>query len=461
MSAANSRACCGARAALALLFIALASCGGGEGAPPVGVAPGPAPSPVPAPPTTPLPTPQGFPVGAAVTATIDDRGGTLTSADGRLDITIPAGALGAPTVISIEPITNFAHGGFGPAYRLSPEGLGFALPVQLVFGYGADDLLGTAVAALGVSFQDAQGYWRALKNVTRDEQGRTLSVTTTHFSDWSRVTGVQLRPPRKTLRSSESLDLVVSYCEFVEDNSGSGDPLTMLQARCDSGGPIVWPVKDWSVDAIVGGDFAVGVVTPDARGDGARYQPPIVLNGSETHAVSVEVNLPGASKTLLVANITTADYPATWTGSSSGTLASGDRYRATVTWHDPALDSDGRIRYRFKGSVFAEVAPGPGGCTITPSSSDDVDIRWGVSYLAIDYAKSPPAFEVAGTTAWPVTVTCVTPPSSGSGNVEAVWLSGYALDRAPAYGELSADGRRIAGQAASPAGSWNWQFDAQ
>src|SRR5204863_9094362 len=54
----------------------------------------------------PEPSPVGVPAGDVVSASLGAAGGTASSADGRISVTIPAGALSADTPIGIQPITN-------------------------------------------------------------------------------------------------------------------------------------------------------------------------------------------------------------------------------------------------------------------------------------------------------------------------------------------------------------------
>jgi len=41
--------------------------------------------------------------------------------------------------------------------------------------------------AMGVAYQDAAGYWRPVQPVVRNVANHTVSVTTTHFSDWALI----------------------------------------------------------------------------------------------------------------------------------------------------------------------------------------------------------------------------------------------------------------------------------
>lgn len=70
----------------------------------------------------PSPAAVGTATGAPASKTIGAEGGSLSSTDGRITVTIPAGALANDTQIAIQPISNTASGGLGAAYRLSPAG---------------------------------------------------------------------------------------------------------------------------------------------------------------------------------------------------------------------------------------------------------------------------------------------------------------------------------------------------
>src|SRR6476661_8458618 len=92
----------------------------------------------------PVVTAIGQPVGSASTASIGAAGGSLTSPDGRVTLTIPAGALGAATSISIQPIENTAPLGVGLSYDFLPNGQQFAKPVTVTLHYTDEELAGTA-----------------------------------------------------------------------------------------------------------------------------------------------------------------------------------------------------------------------------------------------------------------------------------------------------------------------------
>jgi hypothetical protein len=131
-------------------------------------------------------TDHGDPIALGTTATFDPATGTtLRANDGGVALFVPAGAVTTATALSVTPVSNFARGGLGQAYRLGPEGTTFEAPVTLTFRAPSSLPAGTSFAGIAVMYQDASGFWRRVTPVTRDAARGTLSVQTTHFSDWA------------------------------------------------------------------------------------------------------------------------------------------------------------------------------------------------------------------------------------------------------------------------------------
>jgi len=289
-------------AAAALFVSALAGCGGGGGGgggannPPGGAVP--------------KATAVGAATGAVESKTIGAAGGDLTSADGKVTVTVPAGALSADTDIGIQPIDNNAHGGVGSGYRFTPDGQVFTAPVTLTFTYTDADVLGTAAAALGAAFQDANGFWDLLAGAVVDTGAKTVSVETDHFTDFSLVKGFQILPHSATLQPLDAIPLKVVYCfDPVSDPD-----LTSLAYTCDGQSFIDDPdlapliptatVSDWRANGIAGGNGTVGTVAGGNKS--AVYTAPGSAPASNPVAVSAKVKWQGGTATV-VANITVVD----------------------------------------------------------------------------------------------------------------------------------------------------------
>ena len=148
---------------------------------------------------------------ATVTATFDNpnlvaveigpAGGQVVSADGRLTLTIPAGALTAPVTITVErgdPATlSAAFDGLGiaNAYLLGPDGLEFQLPVAAEYrtDQAATDANGDLAAEVAVLLTEEDGAAVPLDEATTyvdGDAGTVRAAAELHHFSWI----VEFRP---------------------------------------------------------------------------------------------------------------------------------------------------------------------------------------------------------------------------------------------------------------------------
>ena len=154
----------------------------------------------------------GTPVGDKITKQIGATGGTLSSPDGRLMLTVPANALSETTTFAIQPITNKMESGLGPAYRLESDGKVFATALQISFHYADHDLEGTVPEALSIAYQDEKGAWHAPNAVRLDQQAKTLRIATNHFSDYSLLAYMRIVPSETQVYVGKSTEINVVEC---------------------------------------------------------------------------------------------------------------------------------------------------------------------------------------------------------------------------------------------------------
>lgn len=177
-------------------------------------------------------TPIGTPLGDITKKTIGAAGGQLTSPDGRIQISIPAGALAANKEISIQAITNELPDGIGNSYRLLPHGEQFSKPVTITFNYKQEDLQGTLPEFLDVASQAEDGSWLAIIAPALDKNNKKVSVSTTHFSDWTFFKSLMLIPYEATVVPNGELDLkVVTHFPYQDpDDAAPGtNPIKLLK----------------------------------------------------------------------------------------------------------------------------------------------------------------------------------------------------------------------------------------
>ncbi len=385
-------------------------------------------------------------------STIGPAGGSVSSTDGKMFLVIPPGALAANTVISIQTLSNNAHGKVGSAYRLTPDGQTFAKPVTLTFAYSDSELDGTAPEFLGAAFQTAAGFWKWLGVATVNTANKNVSVNTSHFTDFSAVRGLQIRPPKKTVKPNATVALEVRAC-YERIDEDLADLRTGLGYDCDNdqGPTSALTVDQWSVNGRLGGGSVFGTVAGSVWS--AIYMAPANAPTPPTVAVSARVSVRGiGGTTLVVSNITIAQD--SWTGTSTSTFAPAN-VAAEIIW---TLD-------RTVNNVSTYVPSGTvsvnGGiyafCTVNPASSV---ITPGDGMLIVDYNANPPTYYGGGTTSWAATLTC--PPAPGA---TPITVTGYYLGGnggptgTAAAGSVSGNGTTIEGTDTVSGGNvFKWKF---
>lgn len=151
--------------------------------------------------------------GEKISKEIGPGGGTLSSADGRLTLTVPAGALTETLQFAIQPITNKAGNGLGLAYRLEPNGKVFPKPLQLTVKYDEKDMEGTMPEAFTVAYQDEKGAWHAQKASKLDQSAKTVTISVTHFSDWAFMSRIKLSPAEAKIKPGDSVAIALVICD--------------------------------------------------------------------------------------------------------------------------------------------------------------------------------------------------------------------------------------------------------
>ncbi|CCG99625.1 hypothetical protein FAES_1615 [Fibrella aestuarina BUZ 2] len=157
--------------------------------------------------------PVGTLLGEATTATIGPAGGNLTSPDERLTINVPAGAVERSQAFSAQPITNTGPQGLGTGFRLAPHGITFKKPVTIRVRYDPETLDGTVAEALALAYQSDKGIWRLAAKSKVDTVTHTVSVETTHFSDWALLERALLTPNVGFVKPGDNLRLEVSLLD--------------------------------------------------------------------------------------------------------------------------------------------------------------------------------------------------------------------------------------------------------
>ncbi|SDC07260.1 hypothetical protein [Niabella drilacis] len=240
----------------------------------------------------PLITVPGIPQGSAITKTIGVSGGSLTSADGDFSVIIPAGALAGNQEISVQPVMNQLPAGYGRAYRLTPHTISFQKPVTIRFRYEENSIRNTAPELLGIAYQDQEGKWFHAAAPMLDKENRTLTVSSTHFSDWGFFPYFYIDPARVLTDPGAQLDLRVMAT--VPDNSG------YIPLPGES--PVLQPYQP--DNSYFGAWNYSGNGSLEGKGNTAHYRAPDAAPKVNPESVSVAVKMQRKGQFLLVSNIT-------------------------------------------------------------------------------------------------------------------------------------------------------------
>lgn len=271
----------------------------------------------------------GEPTGPAAAAakSIGPEGGSIASADGRITVKIPPNDVSAAVNFSIQPITNKAEGGLGSGYRLEPNGQKFATPVEVSFKYTDQDLEGTVPEALTIGYQDEQRAWHLQEMVKLDQVAKTVTVSTTHFTDEAIIAGVRLLPASATIRVGSTQLIRLVNCQ----EQGIWDRLLSRRVHCS---PVAGK-SDWKLEGP--GSILYAPAAGYAMGDGVEYTAP------------TKKPTPNIARVLLTAKFSSWDRE---TGATSEIIKN---FEARVT----IIDRGYRVTGQARDSVLSGVVCDP------------------------------------------------------------------------------------------------------
>lgn len=366
-------------AGVVLLAVMLGACGGNT-------------VPTPPPDNPPTVTAPGTPVGNPVTQTIGAAGGTIQTVDGKIQITVPAGALTSSTQLTLQPVTQALPGGLGLAYELSPQNVTFSQPLQIRFQPPEADQAG-ASDAQGVAVQDDSGAWFALG-------GAQVAPASVRPARVSSITA-QLRRLNRGTRLIKAIG-VYARLRLTPANASvrNGQRLTLKVAGCDPVPPAVPPARDDDDLAPIGCgspgrnadslNASAGTLTQVSRTQ-LRYTAPGQTPSPNPVNLTVTYNgVAGSARVILLGGVRVVDGfqrysgPLSYRYSISGL---GDWVGTGEITYDRFEDFPDVARYSVsKGSFVFTYTPKPQGLTC-PSQQFTLDALMGESNGTIIFWK--------------------------------------------------------------------------
>lgn len=220
----------------------------------------------------------GTPNGEIVRKTIGAAGGSLSSKDNTLQLEIPAGALASNTEISVQAVTNTLPGSPGDSYRLLPENVKFTKPVKLTFKYTDRHLDSTDAEALFMAYQSQDGIWRFLPKTALNTTAKTLTVETTHFSDWAPYAMYWLRADGASVLVTKSAGVFIYSTKQDMKPGADAGPVAIRRERVLENSA---NIRNWKLTG-------AGTLTPEGRH--AIYKAPAKVPNPSKVTVSVEIH---------------------------------------------------------------------------------------------------------------------------------------------------------------------------
>jgi hypothetical protein len=192
---------------------------------------------------------------------------------------------------------------------LLPEGITFAKPVELTFHYDEQLLQQSPEDFLWIVTQAGDRSWNAMLKSVLDKNSKTVTITTTHFSDWllGRFIDLSITPASPSVRTGSSLQLKVTG--FRGDLAKEDDELAPLIKIIDDGLDVLQPltpippavpgfasrlvefrIKQWTMNGTAA-PVSNSHGSLNASGKGATYKAPDQIPANNPVAVTVQLEV--------------------------------------------------------------------------------------------------------------------------------------------------------------------------
>lgn len=219
-------------------------------------------------------------------AVVGTNGGVVTALGGRVELTIPHGAVTSDVQITVQPVANptpSSHLVPGTAIELGPTGQQFAAPVRLSIHYTSGQLAAGTVEQLLRINRDAGGTWQPVAGSTTDVANQVVSANLTGFSAYSvltsPITGVFISPSNATLEQGVSFQAVATAHDTV--NATVSD----VVMEWHSSNPTIATVAS---DGVVTGVAPGGPVTITATANGRTATMTVTVTARPAIFLSAE-----------------------------------------------------------------------------------------------------------------------------------------------------------------------------
>lgn len=292
---------------LAGLFLAACGGGGSEGSPPGGNQSDevfnfndPLPS---------ASTEAGKPISnyvAQPNSAIGPAGGSFSSEDGLLTLTVPQGAVSDLTRFGIQLISNAVPGGVGLTYRVTAkewagnpdQDVPLLKPLELSLELRPEQLEGIAPEDLLMAYQGNDGRWQVSVPQTQAASARAaqnagvrLKAQVRRPGDYAATVRYKIYPKQQSVRVGARLTLTALKISPAALDANSGYNLAEITAV---------PATAWAVQGVPGGSDALGRLLDEGKPSARVYLAPKSL--PRPNPVRVTAQIADRGRTVTVAS---------------------------------------------------------------------------------------------------------------------------------------------------------------
>ncbi|TLV01489.1 hypothetical protein [Dyadobacter luticola] len=251
------------------------------------------------------PTPVGQPVGDPFSKTIGPAGGSISSPDGRLKFTFPAGAIAKETTIKVQPVENHAPGGVGLGYAVTPTNIPLEKDAVVAWKYEDADMDGSAPEALGMAYQDEKGVWQGRADVKIDKEKHTVEVPVSKLAPWAFYEQFYLEIDKDVLAPGEHASIKAIYQTGRKENLPGDLAYPLLKSEVIQASRVIRWTLNGQTDGTGGNNYSnVGQIIEDNAYAKATYDAPPKEPDNNPIAIGIEIDAKQFGHVILTKNMT-------------------------------------------------------------------------------------------------------------------------------------------------------------
>ncbi len=292
---------------------------------------------------------------------IGSEGGSLTSNDGVLRLVIPTGAVMDVARFGFQLIENRMPTGIGLGYRVTAKDINdndltFSKPLRLEFAFRQNEFEDVDPGNLLVAYQGLGGRWE----INSDQQAGLVSRDGTNpiihvignfnkSGDYVITERYSLNPVLVSVKVNANVHFMVTKFQLAGFDANSHPMYDFFD----------FPMSDWSVNGVLGGNTVLGQVVASGKSSNATYKSPSRKPNPNRVKIMAQGN-DGATSIKLISRVQIEDQNG-WVNYSTKTVIQKSFNREGDPSDIGTFDIDGELNLTMSlesSSVYAPTYSG-------------------------------------------------------------------------------------------------------